>query len=270
MALSRHTISQALQEKHPKVYHCIRETKVILRLIRSHLPGGIEKRNFLQDWLMHYSRGRILAGPFKGMRYGWASVGSVLTPKILGTYERETAPFMEKILSSAYDSIIVVGCAEGYYAVGLARALPNARVHAFDIEKKAQTFTRLAARLNHVADRVHVGAECDFATFERLHQGRTLVVCDIEGAELQLLNPERAPSLLRSDILVEIHDGTKSNQIKDALRSRFQGRRFEIVKFTERTEADCPLPPLPGVGPAERIRLVQENRQVGIEWALIS
>ena len=72
-------------------------------------------------------------GPFRGMRYPErASVGSALVPKLLGSYERELQPVLEDILAREHSEIVDIGCAEGYYAVGLALRLPAARVFAYD------------------------------------------------------------------------------------------------------------------------------------------
>src|ERR1035441_10269867 len=57
----------------------------------------------------------VLNGPFEGMRYLQASVGSVLSPKLVGSYEAELHPFIERVTSGRYDIVVDIGCAEGYY-----------------------------------------------------------------------------------------------------------------------------------------------------------
>ena len=70
--------------------------------------------------------GRVASGPFAGMRHGDIAVGSVLTVKLLGTYEKELWPIIDQIIATAYPLIIDIGAAEGYYAVGLAMRIPAA------------------------------------------------------------------------------------------------------------------------------------------------
>lgn len=65
--------------------------------------------------------GVILSGPFKGLMYPRESVGSAWAPKLLGTYESELSPTIERIVSGGYRSVVDIGAAEGYYAVGLAK-----------------------------------------------------------------------------------------------------------------------------------------------------
>jgi len=57
-------------------------------------------------------------------------------------------------------AVITVGCAEGYYAVGLARLFPQAAIFAFDTDPKAQLICRQTASLNQVDDRVTVMGAC--------------------------------------------------------------------------------------------------------------
>ena len=62
------------------------------------------------------------------------------------------APIIEDIVTKAYALIIDVGSAEGYYAVGLARRLPKARVLARDANPKAQALCAALAAANDVAE----------------------------------------------------------------------------------------------------------------------
>src|SRR3954471_21407829 len=61
----------------------------------------------------------VLNGPFAGLVYPSvdASLASLFA-KLLGSYEREIHPVVEKICTAEYTDIVNVGCAEGYYAVG--------------------------------------------------------------------------------------------------------------------------------------------------------
>jgi len=160
-------------------------------------------------------------GPFAGMRYLKESSGSQVLPKVLGSYEEPLHCWLEEILTEkTYDLILDVGCAEGYYAVGFAWRLPSLRVRAFDINPEARKQTRALAILNHVQDRVSIETECDFQQFEKYGGSKTLVFCDIEGAEDGLLDPVQAPRLKECDILVEAHDFLVDG-ITDRLLLRF-------------------------------------------------
>ncbi len=146
----------------------------------------------------------ILGGPFAGMTYVDHATEGALIPRLLGTYESELHPHLAAFAASGLDAVVDVGCAEGYYAVGLARMIPGAIVHAHDIDEKARAACAELAVRNGVADRVVVGGEFrpdDFAAFA---DRRTLVMVDAEGAEVDILQP--APALAGMAIIVETHD----------------------------------------------------------------
>ena len=63
----------------------------------------------------------VLTGIFKGLKYPeLTAYGSALYPKLIGSYEKELCPTLARLLEKNYSEIIDTGCAEGYYAVGLA------------------------------------------------------------------------------------------------------------------------------------------------------
>ena len=106
----------------------------------------------IQAFMEQHGR-RVLSGPFVGMDYVQQATGSALMPKLLGSYEAELHETLEKIAATEYAAIIDIGCAEGYYAIGLAMRLPNAQVYAFDIDPEARELCTAMARLNGVEER---------------------------------------------------------------------------------------------------------------------
>lgn len=150
----------------------------------------------------------IQGGCFRGLLYPLVSRGSLLGPKILGTYESEIAGWIEDIAEADVDRVIDIGSAEGYYAVGLASKLPGAIVHAFDVDEEARRLTTELAALNGVSDRVMVDGFCDPARLAGLIKAakRPVVFVDIEGYENELLDPSETPELARAEIIVELHE----------------------------------------------------------------
>src|SRR5579863_8220696 len=74
-------------------------------------------RAWIHFRLLVWSGTVIMAGPFKGMRYIDRSINSALFPKLLGTYESEIAPFLDKLKCIRPHTLINIGAGEGYYAV---------------------------------------------------------------------------------------------------------------------------------------------------------
>src|SRR5262245_50079525 len=100
------------------------------------------------------TRGTVAAGPFAGMRLDYESLPVHAAPKFLGTYERELYRVIERAIQLAPRYVLNIGCAEGFYAVGLALRLDNAQLFAADAHPKALRATRRNAELNGVSSRV--------------------------------------------------------------------------------------------------------------------
>lgn len=213
--------------------------------------------------------GRVASGPFRGMRYGHASIGSVLSAKLLGTYERELHAWVDEIIATPYRTIHVVGCAEGYYAVGLARAMPHATVVAYDLDPHVPTLLADIAARNGVAARVHFGGAFTPASPFDPPEAAALIVCDVEGAEESLLDPTADPRLLRCDLVVEIHDAL-TGSIQNVIESRFAAtHRIRRVAAQRRTGDDLPAR-LRGALTYDRAeQMMNERRQYGLSWLLL-
>jgi hypothetical protein len=201
------------------------------------------------------------------MVYMPRAIGSALCPKLLGCYECELAEVMARILETPYATIVDVGCAEGYYAVGLALRMPEARVYAFDTDARARELCEEMARSNGVADRVVVGGMCDPERLRELPLASALLISDCEGYELELLRPDLVPGLRQCDVLVELHDG-RDPRITPALRERFAAtHEIAWIASVERDPAQYPA--LQFLRPAERTLAVCEFRSPQ-KWAFMT
>ena len=151
---------------------------------------------------------RVRSGPFEGMSYLDVSQGSCYIPKLLGIYERELHAVVEDLIASQPETVIDLGAAEGCYAVGLARRLPEARVVAFEMEERGRTAMAAMAAMNGVTDRVEVRGKCEADDLsDVLAESKSpSLICDVEGYEDVLLDPAAVPSLAAARILVELHD----------------------------------------------------------------
>ncbi len=153
--------------------------------------------------------GLIPAGPFKGMLYAVEASEGGRTPRLLGAYEAGLHDIMETVIARGYPQILDIGCAEGYYAVGLARRMPGATVHARDSDPRARALCAELAAANGVSDRLRIGPEVTHADLGLCATAPTFLLCDIEGAEAALLDPTLAPALADADLLVEVHEGMR-------------------------------------------------------------
>jgi ribosomal protein L11 methylase PrmA len=88
----------------------------------------------------------------------------------------------------------------------MARMMPEARIVAADIDPRSLRLCLENAHINGVAERVAVLVGCRKP--EELDRGepRRLYIVDVEGGEVELLDPARCPALAKSDLIVECHD----------------------------------------------------------------
>jgi hypothetical protein len=215
----------------------------------------------------------VQAGPFAGMRYPEAivraAIDSVLLPKLLGAYELECNPFIEEICARTYDQVINIGAAEGYYAVGLARRMRAARIIAYESEAESRQLCRELARLNEVTDRVEFRGTCSRESLAGSLVGnegpkRTVILCDCEGGELQLLRPDLIPSLAYADLLVELHDFIDPHISKTIMERFATTHHLRLVGSRDRV-ADA-YPQLDPLSKEDRAFLISEHRKGGMEW----
>ncbi len=179
--------------------------------------------------LIRRSGNKVLNGPFAGMDYSVPASEGAKAARLMGSYETTLVPVFEQVIAAGYTQIIDIGCAEGYYAVGLALRCVQARVMARDASPAAQALCRDHAARNGVSGRVEVGGEITGADFDCCIAQRTFVLCDIEGAEDILLDPVTAPGLAKADILVECHD-VMIPGVTDRIAARFD-RTHQITRI---------------------------------------
>lgn len=194
----------------------------VLSKISQNIKLFKEDTNQISLILNKYFPDRIIKnGPFAGMKYIDESHGSSLLPKISWTYEYLLTTWIKEIINTDYHNIIDIGSAEWYYAVWLALKT-SAHIYAFDQSIKAQQQLNQLAIENKCLPSITIAWICDYTSIKSIvNQGETIIICDIEWSEKELLNNDLCDDLNKCDILVECHDFIQ-NWICDSLIQRFQ------------------------------------------------
>lgn len=209
----------------------------------------------------------VQAGPFAGMRFADRSTEGCYTARLLGCYEHELHGEVERLVARGFTAVLNIGCGEGYYAIGLARRLPSAQVFAHDTDPQAQALCRQLAEANGVAERVAVGGLFRGEDFSRFDAMDTLLVMDIEGGEMELLDPAAHPALHGMTVLVECHDGIRPGASAEIMR-RFSGTH-RVKRIGHRLAA----PELPdwlyGLGHLDQLLAIWEWRATPTPWLVI-
>jgi hypothetical protein len=172
------------------------------RILRRRLEGRLEGLGLYGNIVQN--------GPFKGMAYPDSGVWvSCRFEKVIGFYEFEVYPWIEQILESKvrFTSIVNIGAADGYFAVGLGRLFEGAPVFAFEAaDDRYRSLVRLG-ELNGLSARLSAGKWCAPADLLSLKVGSNpLVICDVDGYEDILMDPEVVPWLRSATILLEVHE----------------------------------------------------------------
>lgn len=181
----------------------------------------------------------VVSGLFKGLKYPeFKSFGSALFPKIIGSYEDELHPYFKTLLAQKYDYILDIGCAEGYYAVGLAKLAPSSIIQAYDTNKNAIDFCKKMAELNHVIN-IDFYSFCSNQTLKEFDfKNKSLIISDCEGYEEILFDTENISKLINCDLIIESHDMIKLG-IKEKIINLFEKtHEITIVKSVLKSISD--------------------------------
>jgi hypothetical protein len=200
---------------------------------------------------------RVLAGPCAGMRYPLDLLESADAPvaKMSGTYEIELRDALRDAVRCLEDgprrTFVDLGAADGYYAVGIARAVPRARVVAFDLSRSARRATARLAEVNQVDVELRAGATA--AGVMNLAVETGVLLCDIEGSEVDVLTPRVGRALAHAFVIVEVHEGARPGA-QAAMEMSF-GSTHELTTV-EIQSRDI-------TGPGE-----QEMRAIDLRWLI--
>lgn len=238
-----------------------------------HSTGELRALSFAELHQL-FADGIVKHGPFAGLKYPELnSIGSALYPKLLGCYEAEIQDWIETSCNTDYSEIVDVGCAEGFYAVGLARRILDARVFAYDTDPEARRMTTLMAAANGVADRVTARgtfAATDITSIPVRRKG--LLVCDCEGHEKNLFTAETLPLFADWNILIETHDLfdiTISTNL-ERLFATTHSLRTAISKDDIQKVKTYRYPELDGLDLPTRRAIVSEYRPSLMEWFFLT
>lgn len=210
----------------------------------------------------------VLQGPFGGLRFPTEILLNIpCAQRLVGSYEKELHPIFQDLNQKMnYEMVVDIGCAEGYYAVGLAMLL-QLPVFAFDVDAEERRRCRETAELNGVGSLLQIGSYCDRPTLRRLAHGkRCFVLSDCEGYEMELFNHEAASNLWRSDVLIEIHE-TQRIGVYDSICKAFM--TTHSIQIYEATARDVDEYPELGFLGVDNLKAIEEWRGARQKWVFL-
>ena len=149
----------------------------------------------------------VFSGPFSTMKLV-SGLAVARDPRmIVGSYEQEVHEVINEVISQGPASIIDIGAAHGYYAVGLALKISDTKVVAFEtVEQDHWAQLAELARINDVGHKIIQRGLCTPTALAETCVAESFVLCDCEGAEEDLLDPINVPTLRSCRMLIELHE----------------------------------------------------------------
>ncbi len=174
----------------------------------NYISASWARRTELTSLIYKRTGGKVYQGPFKDMqilhKFSWGD--GDCASKLLGLYECELFDSIETVINDQPDMILNIGCAEGYYGIGLAKRTGVTTV-LFDINETAINIARENAQVNGV-NRIMFSTACAIEQYRvfLINPRNPFIFMDCEGAEEEILDLEKIPELEKTTIMVESHD----------------------------------------------------------------
>jgi hypothetical protein len=186
---------------------------------------------------------QVFDGPFRGMLLPDTPYDTMTVRFLLGTHEMELHPVIERLVAREFRTIVNIGAALGYYAVGLALRCRDSDVIAFETLESWHPIIAAAAQANGVGERVTILGDCNVDALRQClatAQSPVLVFVDIEGNEMPLFDGEMATRLSHATVLIETHDHRIPGATDELLRRFAATHRAEAYAPRSRTRGDLP------------------------------
>jgi hypothetical protein len=210
----------------------------------------------------------VQRGLFAGLRYPSGRTGDIDAPaaKLLGTYEQELTTVFEDALQRVTRTFVDIGCADGYYAVGMPFISPGLTTHAFDIARSARELCAEVAAVNDVAARVRIKGRFSAESLAGLDVNGALMLCDVEGAEAALFDEALVSRLRHTFVVIEVHEHVKpglSGHLQSVFASSHDHRVMVQDKRRPQDFAELPL------SARELATALGENRPRDLHWLVL-
>lgn len=192
--------------------------------------------------------------------------------KLLGQYESHV---IDAIGAHADPDgcFIDIGAADGFFAVGVLKAGWFRKTICFEMSETGRAVVENAAKLNSVEDRIVILGE---ATEKNLREviaetGPALVLCDIEGAEFDLISDSVLRALRDCTVIIELHDN--KSRSGDTRRSKLlqKASAYFDISYVQRSSPTVhAFRELDELHDHRRLLLFSEGRPWNMEWVRLS
>jgi hypothetical protein len=217
--------------------------------------------------------GQVRYGLFKGLKLPVVLVWSKndLASLLVGFYEQQVSEWISN-RGIRFSQFIDIGSADGIYLAGILNA--NLADYALGFESssigranslKILELNKLESRsiILGSADRNFMEVACQYV--ESVSDRWSLLMCDIEGGELQLFDSTTAELLEKYFLVIELHEWTYSRGDLENIEATFSATHaLEYLSTSARNPAS--VPELRALSDDERWNLCSEGRRHEMRW----
>jgi len=220
---------------------------MIKKILKQIVPERYHLYNYVTSRAELFLNGVVNKGPFAGMRYINKAYVGFVCHKVTGTYEKEIQHIIKEVLLNDYDAIFDVGSAEGYYAVGMALKSKVHHIVSFEGSAEGRRLQKELATLNQIGNKIEIKGYCDehILKEEMLKYNNILLICDVDGYELALLDNKLNPKLNKTTMVIECHNHCYENMESDLINRFSKTHIIESIPVRKKADyEDYPNPNL--------------------------
>lgn len=231
----------------------------------------------IQKFILSSVGDKVHSGVFRGLFLANKHVAAAGIPTLLGTYEKEIESYFSATFLEKYNLFIDIGAGEGYFANGVLKNQLKINCLAFEQNPAGRDLIFENAKLNGFENRMTIKGSAEPSalnqTLENNEHKNILILVDVEGYEEVLLNPITSPLLIKTDIIVEVHECFKFG-LEKLIKERFESsHKIQIVSAKKRELKDFPIPTSfwrKFLFKKYIVHLMGEGRPVGMKWFILS
>ena len=214
----------------------------------------------------------IQYGPFQGMILSQGDWwGKIDRPSMIyGFYEQEV---LESLTSNKgkYKTLIDVGAADGYYAIGGIISGTFEKAICYEIAKEGQDQIKKNADLNKVSKNIEIRGEAKenfYNDFTHEELASSLILMDIEGLEFDIFSKSKDfQTLKNSSLIIESHalyfdDGKEKQEGLIKMAEEF----FNVTELKMSSRDLSNIPDLRLFSDSDRWLMCSEGRGELMSW----
>jgi len=215
---------------------------------------------------------RVAYGPFKGLyiiESRWW--GRDRAGMLLGLYEKEILDLFDN-LPASHRTFIDLGAADGYYAIGALISGKFDHSYCYEMSERGRKQLLHNAQINNVSNYLTIWGTAEPNFWKDLQRAgvdlsNVVMICDIEGAEFDLLDEPTLQAFQGATIIIELHDFIRKDGEQELRRLKgYAEKYFRVTEFVSGSRDPSAIPELKKFSDDDRWLICSEDRPQLMTW----